>query len=249
MLSLASRLVARTSAGVFNSTTDVEVRLIPDLDRMLSPLLRTRVFPALAELFGLEPAWLLLRELFLVRYSSDEQCSLPPHVDQSYFSFVIQLSDPAEVCGGGTAFEHLSHPVSAPPGGSLLFAGGVCPHAGAAVTKGERIVITGFVDVCAPKDVAEKKGGFLTTYGGRARPDTFAAPHLRCNVDMLCEAYGASRTQLLTCIAQQPSPAPFIDMEPLQRQCRCVLLALELTLDDSSPKAHVRRMCVIYICN
>ena len=104
---------------MFNSTTDVEVCHLPSVDRMLVPLLRGYIFPAIAEMYDLKPEWLLLRELFLVRYSSAGQTELSTHIDQSFLSFIVQLSQPTEVIGGGTQFEILESPLSVPSGSSV----------------------------------------------------------------------------------------------------------------------------------
>ena len=106
----------------------------------------------------------------------------------------------------------------------MLFAGGVCAHKGVRITKGERFIITGFVDVCAPPEVGAKFGldnGFTVAYA--QKPDTLVAPHLLVNVAILCDAYGARGLQLAHAIAYAPSPITHVNMQPLQQQCRCWL--------------------------
>ena len=74
------------------------------------------------------------------------QAELEMHRDGSVVSFNILLNDASEFEGGGTIFEEEGRTVQIQQGDCLVHAGRL-RHGGAAVTRGERYVIVGFVDV------------------------------------------------------------------------------------------------------
>ena len=70
-------------------TTDQEVFRVPWLDARISSLLRTRLMPGIAGLFGVRTSELLLHDLFLVKYEMAAQRALETHRDGSCFSFML----------------------------------------------------------------------------------------------------------------------------------------------------------------
>ena len=74
------------------------------------------------------------------------QASLPLHRDGSLLSFNILLNSAAAFDGGGTYFELLDTTYRGQQGDAVIHSGRL-RHAGAEVTRGERYVLVGFVDV------------------------------------------------------------------------------------------------------
>ena len=204
-------------------TTDCEVHTVPWLQTEMARLLQQRLLPAIASLFCVEQADLYLRDQFLVKYSSAAGCqaALESHYDESCFSYVVQLNDPACFVGGGTLFDHATDAVSVPQGSALLFCG-YNKHTGVRVAQGERYILTGFVDFRASPEAVRPFYGSLP--GELPRPfgagsNDFPSPHL--NGERLSHAYGGLRGDaLLRAIAYSP-PAlgPHVDLAQLRARC------------------------------
>ena len=123
-------------------------------------LMRCRIFahvlrPLASRFFGhlFLPEHLCFRDLFFVRYhaTSDgaseatDQTELQAHTDGSSFSFNIALSvQGVDFEGGGTFFEHDGGLVQPARGGAVAHGGNV-RHGGAPITRGERLLLVGFV--------------------------------------------------------------------------------------------------------
>ncbi len=84
-------------------------------------------------------------DLFIVRYSSDKQNSLDMHKDNSHITFNILLSDNADFEGGGTYFEDgLTTKLEC---GDMLIHTGRINHRGLPITKGDRYLLVGFINI------------------------------------------------------------------------------------------------------
>lgn len=108
----------RTKRHGHHNTTDFSLRDAPAINRLLAPIVDSRVLPTLSRLYfpkndkpgqdGLSSEMLLTCEdLFLVQYDATQpggQRSLGAHRDESLLSFNIALNDPSEFVGGGTRF-------------------------------------------------------------------------------------------------------------------------------------------------
>ena len=123
---------------------------------------------------------LSIRDLFYVRYDAAAQDRLSAHRDGTLLSFSVLLSEPGrDFEGGGTRFSSLGGACEACGSGSAASGGGgpgscaqcggsgFAPlpqrlgdltvhcgkllHEGAPVTRGERLVLVGFVEVCSPR--------------------------------------------------------------------------------------------------
>lgn len=134
-----------------------------------------RTFGALSEAFDVDVGDMSFLDLFCASYEVKEaddaadkleegrntMDQLDLHRDGSLLSFTILLSPPEEFEGGGTIFDALgdvdiddqnnsilqpSGVIQAPPGYATLHSGKLL-HGGHLVTKGQRIVLVGFVDV------------------------------------------------------------------------------------------------------
>ena len=138
-------------------TTDIEVDSDPafcHFDTFLADVVLDGLFADLAGAYGVEREQLFLRELFVVKYETAGQSELRMHRDSSFFSFVVQLNDPSQFAGGGTTFAHAPHcaPLTVRQGEAILFVG-QWRHGAAAVTRGRRLILAGFVDLrerCTP---------------------------------------------------------------------------------------------------
>lgn len=95
------------------------------------------------------PEALMFRDCFFVRYSAQEpgaQTGLAVHADGSTFSFNVLLSPQDAFDGGGTFFERSGETVRPRRGEAVVHSGGV-RHGGNAITRGERLLLVGFVGV------------------------------------------------------------------------------------------------------
>lgn len=118
--------------------------------------------PLAARYYGASflPEHLCFRDVFFVRYHACEavdesadaqsegaaaQSSLSAHTDGSTFSFNVALSSQGlDFEGGGTFLEEDGR-VIRPARGSAVAHGGQVRHGGLAVTRGERLILVGFV--------------------------------------------------------------------------------------------------------
>lgn len=124
-----------------------------------------RVWNRLEKLYGVEQEDMTYMDFFCANYQAKEGESsdnaapnvmdrLEPHRDGSVLSFTVTLTPPQEYEGGGTFFDALddgSHGgigvVRAPRAGDAVLHSGKLLHGGHVVTKGQRTVLVGFVDV------------------------------------------------------------------------------------------------------
>jgi predicted 2-oxoglutarate/Fe(II)-dependent dioxygenase YbiX len=84
-------------------------------------------------------------DLFIVKYNDYAQNFLDFHLDRSFMSFNILLSDPNTFKGGGTCFnDGLVYNISQ---GDVLIHSGKIKHAGLPVIEGKRYLIVGFLNI------------------------------------------------------------------------------------------------------
>eukprot|EP00656_Telonema_subtile_P031690 TRINITY_DN3466_c0_g1_i3.p1 TRINITY_DN3466_c0_g1~~TRINITY_DN3466_c0_g1_i3.p1 ORF type:complete len:223 (-),score=45.65 TRINITY_DN3466_c0_g1_i3:301-969(-) len=91
-----------------------------------------------------DDAEFVMRDLFVVRYTTDTQPGLPLHADGSHLSFNVMLSNHSDFDGGGTFYDALDT-VLKPTQGEVLVHHSHILHAGVNVTKGARYIVVGFV--------------------------------------------------------------------------------------------------------
>lgn len=108
----------------------------------------------IARRFWVDPAKVLLREAFVVKYSLDGQKGLNYHQDGNEFSFIIGLND--NFAGGGTHVKATDKTYHLQVGEAMLF-DGQSWHAGLPITSGTRYILTGFMcykhaDFCESED-------------------------------------------------------------------------------------------------
>ena len=235
-------------------TTDVEVAAVPAIEALLQPHLSDELMPTIAETFQIDASQLVLRDCFIIKYAaSDDGAVVPPlaaapsasppaqsslgaHWDESCFSFVMQLNALDEFAGGGTKFAHASAPLSVSPGEAMVFCG-YNMHEGVRITRGERYLLTGFVDFRAPpSELGRFTAGQPLVAAGQGGKNAFCfsdfpSPHLPYNVALLRERYGCpdGGEELLRAIAYAPPAVPHIDLAPLARKCDAWLTRGECT--------------------
>ncbi|EIE89226.1 hypothetical protein G6F46_004633 [Rhizopus delemar] len=133
------------------ATTDIPIRSNGQLD-YLEPLMKSRLFDRLATHYGFKPSDLGFRDIFLVKYSAEEQRGLGLHADGCLFSITLLISHPDDFEGGGTYFASIDQVVHLGQGDCAYHDARVM-HSGMEITKGERYVLVGFIDTA---DTIEK---------------------------------------------------------------------------------------------
>ncbi|KAI8064629.1 hypothetical protein BC940DRAFT_226760, partial [Gongronella butleri] len=150
VMELVQPLDAWTSARHSSfATVDIPVLTTPALS-LVAQWARDRVVRAILEpIYGFAQGQLDFRDLFLVKYTADGQRGLAPHADGGLISFSILINDPANFDGGGTTF----FPADGQPvlfghahQGDLIHHPAQIRHQGNDITRGERLVLVGFVD-------------------------------------------------------------------------------------------------------
>jgi len=126
-------------------TTDLSVDKIPSIFTLVLETLNT-IIGKIKESYGLNEEIIFdIKDLFVVKYKHDEQNHLELHHDESFISFNILLSNHSNFEGGGTYFEdgittYLEQ-------GDILIHSSRTKHAGQRITKGERYILVGFLDI------------------------------------------------------------------------------------------------------
>lgn len=143
------------------ATTDLPCSAVPAVDAWVRASLRRCVLPQLARRHGWLPhdrgsdggeeadgSRLAFRDLFFVRYSAAAggQPGLALHRDGSVISFNILLNPASAFDGGGTFIEADARAYHIGQGDCFVHSGKL-RHGGHPITRGERYVLVGFVDV------------------------------------------------------------------------------------------------------
>ena len=156
------------SRHVSYNTVDFAVEDSEEISRYLAAIqFQDRIFSALNESYDVDVDDMSFLDLFCASYEAADESEkktmdrLEFHRDGSLLSFSLLLSPPSDFEGGGTSFDALRD-VSFEGGVSVLKEGGTIRpqyagyatlhsgkllHGGHIVTKGQRIIIVGFVDV------------------------------------------------------------------------------------------------------
>mmetsp|Transcript_17823 Transcript_17823/g.41825 ORF Transcript_17823/g.41825 Transcript_17823/m.41825 type:complete len:351 (+) Transcript_17823:97-1149(+) len=151
----AVKAAVKTSSGwtterhAAYATTDMPCSLIPEIDAWVRESLAERVLPELARRHGWgdgSGSCLYFRDLFFVQYSVQGQAGLALHRDGSIMSFNILLNSAQDFEGGGTYVEADECAYQIMQGDCFVHSGKL-RHGGQPVTRGERYIIVGFVDL------------------------------------------------------------------------------------------------------
>jgi len=99
----------------------------------------------LSKLFDIEKYLLGIKEIFIAKYTPQNQSKLEKHEDGSELSFVIALNDSYK--GGGTNFvKDDIGTIKLKQGDCVVFSGRET-HEGLPVISGTRYILTGFIDI------------------------------------------------------------------------------------------------------
>jgi len=142
---LSKEVTWATSRHAHHPTTDITVSDVWELDVLMCDKLRKLILAEVCKLFSVKFESLWLRDMFLVKYEHGAQNSLALHRDASDFSFVLHVNPLREFDGGGTYFSKINQTVTLSPGDCVIFSGKE-QHAGVEITRGRRLIITGFID-------------------------------------------------------------------------------------------------------
>jgi hypothetical protein len=126
-------------------TTDLPVEKIPFIFGLVLETLHTIVIKV-KKSYGLRDNMVInIHDLFVVKYKDSEQNYLDMHLDGSFLSFNILLSNTADFEGGGTYFDDglISHLEQ----GDILIHSSKIKHAGLPITKGTRYLLVGFLNL------------------------------------------------------------------------------------------------------
>uniref|UniRef100_A0A6C0BCV9 Fe2OG dioxygenase domain-containing protein n=1 Tax=viral metagenome TaxID=1070528 RepID=A0A6C0BCV9_9ZZZZ len=131
-------------------TTDLPVREIQSLSIPLMNLSIKDILPLIANYYDLNPYFLNIIDLFVVKYDVKGQNHLGFHRDGSIISFNILLNNQFE--GGGTIINHIGNDnnveqiIHESERGELFIHSGKLMHSGRKITSGKRYIIVGFVE-------------------------------------------------------------------------------------------------------
>lgn len=126
-------------------TTDIPVKNIPSIFNFLLVSINT-ICGFIKKSYCLDSEFMIdIVDLFVVKYNDYSQNHLEFHLDGSFVSFNILLSDPNTFKGGGTCFnDGLIYKISQ---GDVLIHSGKIKHAGLPVIEGNRYLIVGFLNI------------------------------------------------------------------------------------------------------
>ena len=126
-------------------TTDNEITKEWDTYNLIMYKVYEHIIPELSKLFDIEKYLLGIKEIFIAKYTPQNQSKLEKHEDGSELSFVIALNDSYK--GGGTNFvKNDIGTIQLKQGDSVVFSGKET-HEGLPVICGTRYILTGFIDI------------------------------------------------------------------------------------------------------
>ena len=133
-------------------TTDLPVNQIPSIFGIILATLNNTIVGKIATSYNLNnldissnPIAIDINDLFIVKYSHDQQNSLKMHKDASFISFSVLLNSKNDFEGGGTYFDdgltvHLNQ-------GDILIHNSRVKHSGLPITSGTRYLLVGFINL------------------------------------------------------------------------------------------------------
>jgi hypothetical protein len=126
-------------------TTDLPVEKIPSIFGLVLETLHT-IVKKVKKSYGLQDNMAInIHDLFIVKYKDSEQNYLDIHLDGSFLSFNILLSNTSDFEGGGTYFD--DGLITYSEQGDILIHSSKIKHAGLPITKGTRYLLVGFLNL------------------------------------------------------------------------------------------------------
>lgn len=120
-------------------------------DVWMNSTVTSLIYPLLSTYFDIPADRYRMQDLFIVKYESQGQNSLPIHRDSSMVTFNIALSQVGvEYEGGGTRFLLGEQEAVNVPRGWMVSHESKVYHSGVPVTSGTRYILIGFVNVSPP---------------------------------------------------------------------------------------------------
>mmetsp|Transcript_47977 Transcript_47977/g.102735 ORF Transcript_47977/g.102735 Transcript_47977/m.102735 type:complete len:409 (+) Transcript_47977:49-1275(+) len=147
------------------ATTDLPCSCIPKVDEWVRDRLQKVVLPQIARRHGWisdaqeDGSRLVFRDLFFVRYSAMGQSGLALHRDGSLISFNILLNEPTDFDGGGTFIEADNKAYQIGRGDCFVHSSKL-RHGGNPITRGERYVLVGFIDLLEEGETYNEDEGY-----------------------------------------------------------------------------------------
>lgn len=137
-----------TSYGNLGANNDLDVgELSKEISLIVKNIISNIVLQKASDAYAIPYAnlELLSRSPFIIKYDTAKP-SLALHKDNADISFVILLSDENSFDDGGTYFNALDKTLMLKQGQCLLFPGQLV-HSARPIKKGERYVVSGFINI------------------------------------------------------------------------------------------------------
>ena len=134
-------------------TVDIPLTKLPNSWIRFEPILEMDIYPLLKNLYQLNEPRFNVVDMFVVRYKTGQQVELGVHRDGSIISFNILLNSSVDFCGGGTKFPGLKNLTIRGSKGAAIIHCGKLKHSGVRITKGERMLLVGFINVVDDKTI------------------------------------------------------------------------------------------------
>lgn len=143
-------------------TTDLPLYDVKALSAWWNNTVQPRLETAMRKLLDVHDSDVfVMRDLFVVKYTSEGQRGLELHSDGSHLSYNVLLSPSDDFEGGGTYFRGPAQEIH-PPQGSVLLHESHTMHQGLNVTTGQRFILVGFVWVSPASSSWWRMFGTLT---------------------------------------------------------------------------------------
>lgn len=149
-------------------TRDIPTYRLPCLEVETGKVFNRLIRPTISSVWGVDPDHLVLIDEFLVEYDAEGRSHLDEHIDGHTFSYIIQVNELDNFIGGGTRFSDTSQVFQADPRGVIIFCGRR-KHQGLQISRGRRVIITGFVDISFTKDEEYRFQSLLVDLNAKER--------------------------------------------------------------------------------
>eukprot|EP00947_MAST-08B_sp_MAST-8B-sp1_P002467 g2467.t1 len=118
------------------------------MQRLILDLLGRHITPLVETLYGIPVANQYPADVYLVKYTAADGLNhMHMHKDLSIFTFIVLLSEPDDFDHGGTYFSQGNSAVVLTKQGDAVLHRGALLHGAVPVTRGERIVLVGFLNI------------------------------------------------------------------------------------------------------